>query len=81
MYIRKFVYENSKSQKNSYIIGKYRVRLNKIKKVTYSIYAISSLTNSQIQNVIKNVTLVEPLLETVMNYNYAIVKTIINHND
>ncbi|CAG8444748.1 7425_t:CDS:2 [Acaulospora colombiana] len=50
------------------LFGKDGVGINKIKQVAYNIYAISSLTNSQIQNVIKNVTSVE-VPETVSSGN------------
>ncbi|RHZ78967.1 hypothetical protein Glove_153g13 [Diversispora epigaea] len=63
-YIRKLAYENFKSQENSDVVW---VGKDKIRQVSYSTNAISSLTNSQIQNVIKNVTSAEPLLETITN--------------
>ncbi|CAG8744283.1 22839_t:CDS:2 [Cetraspora pellucida] len=50
------------------LFGENGVGIDKIKQVTYSIYAISTLTNSQIQNVIKNVTSAKPLSETSMNH-------------
>ncbi|CAG8681590.1 24934_t:CDS:1 [Cetraspora pellucida] len=54
-----------RAKKIRMLFGKNGVGIDKIKRVTYSIYAISSLTNIQIQNVIKKVTSVEPLRETV----------------
>ncbi|CAG8565816.1 4590_t:CDS:2 [Ambispora gerdemannii] len=45
-----------RAKKIRMLFGKDGVGIEKIKQVSYSIYAISSLTNSQIQNVIKNIT-------------------------
>ncbi|RHZ69620.1 hypothetical protein Glove_281g10 [Diversispora epigaea] len=70
-----------RAKKIRMLFGKDEVGIEKIKQVTYSIYAISSLTNSQIQNVIKNVTSVEPLLETATNNNHVISKTVTKRDD
>ena len=43
-----------RAKKICMLFGKNGIGLDKIKKVIYSVYAISSLTNSQIQNIIKN---------------------------
>ncbi|CAG8597034.1 8092_t:CDS:1 [Ambispora gerdemannii] len=67
-----------RAKKIRMLFGKNGVGIEKIKQVTYSIYAISSLTNSQIQNVIKNVTSVEPLL---INHNHVISKTVTKCDD
>lgn len=56
-----------RAKKIRMLFGENGVGIDKIKQVTYSIYAISTLTNSQIQNVIKNVTSAKPLSETSMN--------------
>ncbi|CAG8595672.1 1476_t:CDS:2 [Paraglomus occultum] len=53
-----------RAKKIHMLFGEKGVGIDKIKQVTYSIFAISRLTNNQIQNIIKNVTSVEPLLET-----------------
>ncbi|RHZ55606.1 hypothetical protein Glove_413g22 [Diversispora epigaea] len=70
-----------RAKKIRMLFGKDGVGIEKIKQVTYSIYAISSLTNSQIQNVIKNVTSVKPLLETATNHNHVISKTVTKRDD
>jgi hypothetical protein len=43
-----------RAKKIRMLFGKDGIGLDKIKKVIHSVYAISSLTNSQIQNFIKN---------------------------
>ncbi|RHZ86728.1 hypothetical protein Glove_46g14 [Diversispora epigaea] len=56
-----------RAKKIQMLFGKDGVGKDKIRQVSYSTNAISSLTNSQIQNVIKNVTSAKPLLETITN--------------
>ena len=55
-----------RAKKIRMLFGKDGVGIEKIKQVSYSIYAISSLTNSQIQNVINNITSALPEKEILI---------------